>query len=449
MKRHVIIGRFGKEDKVKIPVAKDEHATVLPLVKGENILNFGVSKTLQNLNRLKVYPGEIAIDLLILAAHVYAADTRISRVSESQDSWTREIRLIVPVSDLPKWNATIGQLTKMLNFLTGDRWSISFRKRPHTYESLAQKIPDDFKRSPFTGVSLFSGGLDSLIGAIDTLQKGQSPLLISHAGDGATSRPQEQCFAILKKHYKKIDFQRLRFWLNVSGDIFKDIKSENSTRARSFLFFSLGVVAGSGINQPFMLQVPENGLIALNVPLDTLRLGSLSTRTTHPYYMECWNVFLSTLGIAGRLENPYWNKTKGEMVQHCLNKKLLKKVFPLSMSCSSPTKGRWKHIGTEHCGYCLPCLIRRASIKNDTTKYTLERIDAQELNSLKPIGQQIRSFQIAAQRLAKNPGLSKILIHKPGPLPYEPKIVTELADVYSRGMKEVAKLLAKVKTKPG
>jgi hypothetical protein len=33
----------------------------------------------------------------------------------------------------------------------------------------------------------------------------------------------------------------------------------------------------------FILHVPENGLIVINVPLDPLRLGAFSTRTTHPF----------------------------------------------------------------------------------------------------------------------------------------------------------------------
>ncbi len=53
-----------------------------------------------------------------------------------------------------------------------------------------------------------------------------------------------------------------------------DVGSENSTRGRSFLFFALGVFAGTGLGNGFVLRVPENGLIALNVPLDPLRLGS-------------------------------------------------------------------------------------------------------------------------------------------------------------------------------
>ena len=111
-----------------------------------------------------------------------------------------------------------------------------------------------------------------------------------------------------------------------------------------------------------MLKVPENGLIALNVPLDRLRLGALSTRTTHPFYIARWNEMLAALGIAGRIENPYWDKTKGEMVAGCVNPSLLAKLAPSSLSCSSPSKGRWTKQPQGHCGFCLPCLIRRASL---------------------------------------------------------------------------------------
>lgn len=448
MRRHVIIGRFGSKDNVSIPIAKDEHETLFPLVVGENSLNFGIADILSDLKKLKVFPSEIAVDLMILAAHVYAADTRISRSTESQDTWTREIRLVVPVSDVNVWNKATSLIVRLLNFLTGDRWSVAFRQRPASFSTIVQKEAKDLWGSPYTGVSLFSGGLDSLIGAIDTLQAGKVPLLVSHAGDGTTSKAQDLCFEKLKENYKKVDFSRLRFWLNIPGDIFKSIQTEDTTRGRSFLFFSLGVLAGTGIKQPFVLQVPENGLIALNIPLDALRLGSLSTRTTHPYYMDCWNELLSTLGINGKLENPYWNKTKGEMVDNCTNKKLLNETIPLSLSCSSPTKGRWQGISTQHCGYCLPCLIRRASIKKDSTTYTLQDINSQTLNTLRSEGQQIRSFQLAIKRLVKNPALAKILIYKPGPLPQDPQIVSELANVYSRGMAEIGKLLSKVKTKP-
>ena len=172
-------------------------------------------------------------------------------------------------------------------------------------------------------------------------------------------------------------FERLRVNMSFKEGLVEGVGSDKNTRGRSFLFFTLGVFAGTGFGQHFTLRVPENGLIALNVPLDPLRLGSNSTRTTHPYYMARWNDLLRVLDIDGEVQNPYWDKTKGEMASNCSNGTLLKKLASDSLSCSSPTKGRWNGLGIEHCGYCLPCIIRRASLEaafganNDTTRYTV------------------------------------------------------------------------------
>lgn len=197
------------------------------------------------------------------------------------------------------------------------------------------------------------------------------------------------------------------------------------------------------------MKVPENGLIALNVPLDRLRLGALSTRTTHPYYMARWNELLSVLEIPGHLENPYWNKTKGEMVTECAVSSILTKATPKSLSCSSPAKARWKGEPPGHCGYFLPCVIRRASLHgNDPTEYGISDLSSVCLDTRQAEGQQIRSFQLAINRIKKHPKLASILIHKPGSLSDFPDRYDEYADVYRRGLIEVDQLLSDVKTSP-
>nr|WP_281719360.1 Qat anti-phage system QueC-like protein QatC [Nitrosomonas nitrosa] len=455
MKRHVLIGIFGPQDNARVPTATDEQVTHVPLVIGQKSLNFGIHRALQDLKAIGVFPSEIGVDLLVLAAHVHAADTRICRTTESQDSWTREIRLVVPVSDHQRWTASSHLLARILNFLTGDKWSIGFRPRPAGFAQTVPPRPLIGPNVPFDGLNLFSGGLDSLIGAIDTLESGGGPLLVSHAGEGAVSDSQNNCFNALRKHYSKYPFNRLRYWVNFPTSLVRGVSSEDSMRGRSFLFFALGIFAATGIgHQPFVLKVPENGLIALNVPLDIVRLGSHSTRTTHPFYMARWNELLSRLGIAGTVENPYWNKTKGEMVSACTNKTLLKRIVPFSLSCSSPTKGRWAGRGTEHCGYCLPCIIRRASLETafgrgkDPTAYAIKDLASRPLNTLRAEGQQIRSLQIAIERLRRTPTLAKILIHKSGSLSDQVDNLDELAAVYQRGMLEVAKSLTGTKTRP-
>lgn len=454
MRRHVIIGRFGIRDRVRIPTADEEVVTRLEFVASKRRLEYGIGRGLDDLARLGVFPSEIGLDLLVLAAHVHAADTRISRTTESQDTWTREIRLVVPVSDCARWTATLPLLQRLLNFLTGDRWTLGVRPRPAGFETAVPIRPPQLT-TPLNSLALFSGGLDSLIGSIDVLEHGDTPLFISHAGDGATSDSQNTLFKGLKGHYRRQPFDRLRIWMNFPIGLVRNVGSETTTRGRSFLFFAAGVFAGSGLAGTFILRVPENGLIALNVPLDPLRLGSLSTRTTHPFYMARWNDLLFALGISGRVENPFWDKTKGEMVANCANQMLLARLVPSSLSCSSPTKGRWKGRGAEHCGYCLPCLIRRAALRRglsvgDPTSYTVPDLTANVLDTRQAEGQQVRSFQFAIERLQERPELAALLIHKQGPLSDESAACrAALAEVYRRGLDEVAALLVDVQTRPG
>jgi len=449
MTRHLLQGYFGPADRLNLAFTEPgEKFTRFDLVAYDKVLDFGIGGALTDLKAKNVFPSEIALDLLVTAAHVHAADTRISRATESQDAWTREIRVVVPVSDVTRWTSATPVLERMLHFLTGDRWKMQFRARPAQFAALVPQ--PDLIVPPFTGVSLFSGGLDSLIGAIDQLEAKEIPLLASHAGEPAVSKAQDDCFDLLSKHFDKLPFRRLRTWMAFPKNLVRDVASEDSTRGRSFLFFALGVFAGTGLRKSFILRAPENGLIALNVPLDTLRLGALSTRTTHPFYIARWNELLGVLGIHGRIENPYWDKTKGEMVQGCANPALLKKAVPLSLSCASPTKGRWQGHGTQHCGYCLPCLIRRASLASitDPTTYTVPDLRAQTWDPTTATGEQIRSFQFAVAKIRARPGLERLLIHKPGPLNDHPRAIDALAAVYKRGLEEVAALLRNVRTRP-
>lgn len=453
MNRHVLIGRLGTDDTVDVPSAADELVTPVQLVGSQRRLDFGIGTALDALVQGQVYPSELGIDVALLAAMVHAADTRLCRRSESQDSWTREIRLVVPVSDPSVWSPATALVERMLEFLTGDRWTIGFRARPVRLRTLAPSRARHMTGgAPFDSLSLLSGGVDSLVGAIDLLASGRTPMFVSHAGEGATSDAQRSIIDGLRTESATSTFRHVRTWMVFPKGLVQGVEAEDTTRGRSFLFIALGVLAGSGFGSPIILGVPENGLIALNVPLDRLRLGSLSTRTTHPFYIACWNDLLATVGLPVRVENPYWAKTKGEMVGGCAHSALLRGLMGAALSCSSPTKARWKGRGIEHCGYCVPCLIRRAALEfawghgADPTSYTVADLTARPLNTREAEGQQVRSFQLAIHRIRARPELTSILIHKPGPLPSNNATLAALAGVYRRGLAEVEALLDGVST---
>jgi len=451
MSVHNIICRLGVSDVEKIStVAKGTPITEVQFIPGANRLDFGLGHAIEHLTKLGFRPTETAVDLAIVGALMTAADTRLSREVVAVDRWTREIALHVPVSDPSKWTAQTTLLEHMMNFLTGDRWKIYFRARPAHLKRLASQ-PTQLPINTPSCVCLFSGGLDSFIGAIDLFATGSKPLLISHYWDGITSDHQTYCAERLAKEYAQT-LLHVRARVGFPRTLVGARQVENSLRGRSFMFFALAALAASALGAPTTIFVPENGLISLNVPLDPLRLGALSTRTTHPYYMARWNELLNAIGISATLDNPYRHQTKGEMVKGCKNPTFLKKYARNTMSCSSPAKIRWLGNSPMHCGHCVPCIIRRAALESglgtDTTEYHLKDLSAQVLISTKAEGEHVRAFQRAINKLKLKPGSARFAIHQPGPLSDHPGDWPKYESVFVNGMKEVDAFLSGVVTKP-
>ncbi len=448
MRRHSIIARLGLTDNEEVVLIDlDSQVTTIDFFDEENHLRYGLRQILDQLTARDMYPPERAIDLAILAATITAADTRIFRQTESQDSWTREIDIFLPVADPVLWAANIERIERILNFLTGDRWSIIFRSRQDGLESLIDRSGVQVE-PPFTSVCLFSGGLDSFVGAIDLLEADESPFFVSHYGDVSTSS-QLPCARLIGAVYGPMGPRHARANVGFSGDLVEGSEPEPTTRGRSFLFISLAALVASAFNGNPPIYVPENGLISLNIPLDPLRLGALSTRTTHPFYIARWQELIEDLEIGGRFVNPYRFQTKGEMLAGCANAQFLQSNMEATISCSSIAKARWRGLPPGHCGYCVPCLIRRAAIQSafgdDPTEYTINDLAAQPLNAKQVEAESVRSFHMMRHRLIQQPGLASILTHKTGPLSdYSEDEVANYTAVFQRGIAEVGNIVDNV-----
>lgn len=84
------------------------------------------------------------------------------------------------------------------------------------------------------------------------------------------------------------------------------------------------------------------------------RMGSLSTRTTHPHFMSRLNEVWAAAGVQAELRNPFFATTKGEMLAQGHHPRLVE-LAAETYSC-----GKGKRANGQ-CGRCVPCLIRRAS----------------------------------------------------------------------------------------
>ena len=448
MKRHSIIVRLDRDDCNRIAVIeKASHITELCFIEGDCRIRHGIGQMLGQLATRGMYPSENAIDLALLAATVTAADTRIPRIPNAQDSWTREIDLYVPVAEPTRWSENGNLIKRTLQFLTGDLWRVIFRPRQQGMDELIDR-PSGSPSAEFDSACLFSGGLDSFVGAIDLLEARSTPLFVSHYRDASTAS-QMTCANRLGHVYGDLEPRYVR--ANVSFDKYDmpNLGSETTTRGRSFIFFALATMAASALDGNTPLFVPENGFISLNVPLDTLRLGAWSTRTTHPFYMARWQELLNNLGLSALIINPYRFSTKGEMLSGCQNIRFLRETLEITTSCSSLTKGRYKKLSPGHCGYCAPCLIRRAAIhtafNEDPTSYSIPQLDTHRFDPRSAEATDIRAFQMMNRRIGNNPRLADILVHKPGPLGEFPiPDLADYSDVFRRGHYEVGSIVDNV-----
>ena len=439
MYRYHLIASFDTNLYALTSEINQDNSTIsveIPILTSSGSFRYGLQRAIDDLRRQDIYPSEAGFDAIILGLFVYMADMKISRRSQAQDSWSREIILTIPVLD-EMWSNHKDTFERMLKFLTGDLWTIEFSKR---MQPLALKDKFDSRTNKYKVASLFSGGMDSLIASINFMEQKQPTLLVSHAGESRVRHWQTDLVSVLDEYYSDVPHGNAYYWTNLDGIEFPEANSDMNQRSRSFLFITIALFAMSGTKECLQLMMPENGLIALNVPLEYLRLGSHSTRTTHPFYLRLWNTVVGDIfGIS--ISNPYWNRTKGEMAVECLNTDVLKIAMGQSYSCSSVNSVSIQSGKSNHCGHCLPCIIRRAAMHKafgdfDPSNYMDSNVTAL-VNNRDAKGEQIRSFQYAIERLKKNPEAKNALIHKPGPLDMDEVYLTELADTYYRGLMEV------------
>lgn len=382
-----------------------------------------------HLNMIPNFFKPEAIDLYYISLMVFYADRKVLRRVQP-DAWTRCITVYMPVLSLDKWNANKKLLESMLDFLTGDHWHFSFRERTlNKYEILRKEVIQKSKKKlSATEFCMLSGGLDSFIGATNLLASGHKPIFVGNYNGGkGVSVYQKKVIDLLSSHF---DYDVDRFY-----QFFAAPKSgkEDSTRSRSLMFFAHAILLASGMGNSVTLYVPENGVISLNIPLTVHRLGSLSTRTTHPHFMGMLKQLIANMGLPISILNPYQFKTKGEMVKECLDMQFLKNNVKWTMSCSHPDLGRYKgDPEPSHCGCCLPCTIRRAAIMiagiTDTSKYRDKKYkDPEHAINLK-------SYRLGLKNYIDHPMNPLMAIQQSGPITERHQ---DYANLYKRGMAEL------------
>ena len=323
---------------------------------------------------LSFFKGKIPshlLDLFYLSSVVYGIDRSISRHIDSIDGWSREfhVSMRLPNSDLFMRNKE--KIDKMLSFLTGDIWEISYEGTIMP-EIMGIDIPE--MGEDYGQVNLFSGGMDSFIGAIDYLAAPHEKklCLISHY-DHKMRGPQDD----QNEAKGALDCYAGDFYHLPSVAIFPITSNEKTCRSRSFVFIAIASLVA--LLKQIKIVVPENGSVSLNFPLSPSRRGACSTRTTHVLFVNQLKELLVSLDAPIEIENPYEFMTKGAMVRECNNRGLLLDTVNKTNSCGKRNmKQHMTDSTATHCGRCMPCMYRRASLigYQDLTTYgdTLEQL---------------------------------------------------------------------------
>lgn len=373
----------------------------------------------------RLLPEERGV-FLLLGVAVWATD-KACRRQAAPDGWTRELLLSCPGGSLA---AQLPALAPLLQFLTGDLWTLRGRPEP-------VPLPPPATRSSSwqpTAVCLFSGGLDSLVGAIDLIEAGHRCLLVSHYDYGQLAASQKTLVQALQNFYGPEQVQRWGFRVQFEAP-------ELSLRGRSLLFLALGLAAAGVWDRPLPLWVPENGWISLNPPLTGNRLGSYSTRTTHPYFLSSLQALWQAWHINQELHNPYQFLTKGQMLARCRNPQLLRQLLPYTLSCAHPVASRWLKGSSGNCGYCYPCLIRRAALHrigwDDHRDYLYDVLRQPEVLANRSRGADLRSLLLALREAGEEATLR--LLGRTGPVPQE--LVPRLLAVLEEGQRELRQWL--------
>jgi hypothetical protein len=420
-------------DPNQLPAASNEVVPVqiygLSGLKQRGISAIG-SPLMEPLRRLGLQVSTVVMDFMTISLAVTAADTFVKR-EKAADGWAREIRLQLPLCEPQPWLVQQGKLEKALNFLSGDLWSLELTGGGHR-PPIAYRRRDHSNLVPLRqldSVCLFSGGLDSTIGAIDLIAQGRRPLLVSHAYGGDKSH-QDAIAARLHGRFA-------RFAVNASPHLASG-ETETSMRTRSIGFLAFAAAGCNALSKANHMEkvdlfMPENGFISLNAPLTTPRIGSLSTRTSHPHFLAAIREIFDGVGICANIVNPYQFLTKGEMMQSCHNQDNLKTVLADTVSCS-----HWRR-KNQQCGCCVPCLIRRAAIAKsglaESKSYRFQGLSKVLSNN----GRRGDLFALMGAIHQLETRAIGPWIMESGPLPADQ--LEDLKGVFVRGLKEVESFL--------
>ena len=317
-----------------------------------------------------------AIDLLDLAAAIYAAD-RLGR--HTLEGVRPHVHLTLPVRAPQALREHEPLLQEILDWLTGSDWTFSFSQR----SGLPRKSEVGPLRIPFpvenTECALWSGGLDALAGLYERASADDARrflLIGTGANTQALGRQQDVFAGLHAVLLRRVSLVRIPIHPRGTGRM----RSNGLARARGLVHMLVGSAVAVLLSGAGGLSVYENGVGALNLPYSKAQVGLDHSRSVHPLTLNLVSEFVSeVLRRPFEISNPFLFQTKAQMLGGLADDGQCDLIFRTS-SCDSPRRKR-----SVQCGECSSCVLRRQSIAaaglEDLTGYVSDCATRSEMDS--------------------------------------------------------------------
>ena len=297
------------------------------------------------------------LDLLEIATYVFCADRYAPRGrcdAVEYHSWSRRLMFRIKVRDADFWQRSdvMSALSEAIEFMSGDA-SIDFEFSPgHTTPPVNLFDRPGIKlhsAGTAPAISLFSGGLDSLAGAIDLLRSGRRTILLSHQSQSGVIRTQRTLVGSLSSRYSSL-LSHYEVECHMKGGR----PPEETQRTRAFLYCSIAfaIAEAYGTDEFF---VHENGVTSINFHRREDQLNARASRTTHPKTMKLLGALFALVGNRTfSLRLPFLDHTKCDIVK-MIRTGPMPELISSAVSCSRAFRSE----GATHCGTCFQCIDRR------------------------------------------------------------------------------------------
>lgn len=400
-------------------------------------------------------------DLVEIAAYVYAADQAVRRSGQDTDTfgarWRQSLHFHVPVRCLDFWQRTdvVSALAEVLSFLGDHFFAFNFYRasNPVEFQQYLDLQAPDVSSIQYNQVAMFSGGLDSLAGAIDEIvQERNQVAFVTHI-------PTTKNIGIIRRLRKDLDGlagPSLPLHVGVEVNKSKSLGKEYTQRTRSFLFASLGAAVAQMLGL-HSLRFYENGVISLNLPVCAQVVGGRATRTTHPRVLAGFSRLFSLVSESNfEVTNPYLWHTKADVVRRIINAGQ-GALIARSVSCAHTWERTIEH---NHCGLCSQCLDRRLAMLT-AGAYDLDPPENYKFNIFtqtpsKDADRILTASYIERARTLKDiasptalisqfPEAARALGHIPGVLPHQ--AAQRIFDLHTRHGREIEAALSAIITR--